>query len=217
MTDRVTFSWISAKAMDDSEFRYCLCSKVPGWWHGDNTKLCVGVSCVMERRRGSTSRIAHIRLPEAFRKFELADMTKEGLLHALIHCFVFVTHQTLDTDPFASHGALFQSIAQRLNNGASLTQDVFRPTEGYHIEYGANAAMEREASRLQSLLDAVTLEHLKVLYIASKYSQFAERASDPELWVWRTPLLVRTYTLIAYLHVYCTHLTQFDLERNPTN
>ena len=38
----VTFSWID-RAADDEDFRYCLCSAVPGWWHGEHKDLMCGV------------------------------------------------------------------------------------------------------------------------------------------------------------------------------
>ena len=57
--------------------------------------------------------------------------------------------------------------------------------------------VEFEDLLTQEMLDALTLEHFKILYLVSKYSQFAERVTDNERWVRFQPLLVLMYECIV--------------------
>ena len=99
----VTFSWINREE-EDGEYRYCLCSAVPGWWHSEHKNLMCGVSCAIERRRGGAPRRSvHIRMPEAMRKFKLTNMTKEGMLHSMIHAYLFLTEVVKEHEPFYEH------------------------------------------------------------------------------------------------------------------
>jgi hypothetical protein len=50
--------------------------------------------------------------------------------------------------------------------------------------------VEFEALLTQEMLDGLTVEHYKILYLVSKYSQFAERVTDNERWIRFQPLLV---------------------------
>ena len=192
----VTFSWINRED-DDGEFRYCLCSKVPGWWHGQHKQLMCGVTCAVERRPGGFMRKSvHIRLPEAMRKFKLTNMTKEGMLHSMIHAYLFLTGKIAEYEPFYEHGPQFRRMMHRINND-SLTFDAFRPTQGYNICFSDAGDAELETLLTQEMLDALTVEHFKILYLVSKYSQFAERVTDNERWVRFQPLLVLMYECIV--------------------
>ena len=125
-----TFSWAEREETDDEDFRYCLCTDVPGWWHGSHKGLMCGVSCNVERRRGGVARrSAHIRMPEAMRKFKLTKPAKETLLHAMTHCYLFLTGATKEHEPFYEHGARFRAFCRRLNTD-TLTFDAFRPSGG---------------------------------------------------------------------------------------
>jgi len=192
----VTFSWIN-REHEDGEFRYCLCSKVPGWWHGEHSTLMCGISCVVERRRGGQVRKSvHIRLPEVMRKFKLTAMTKEGLLHSMIHAYLFLTDRVADHEPFYDHGPLFRRLMHRINND-SLTFDAFRPTHGYNICFANAGDGDAHNLMIQGMLDALNTAHYKILYLVSKYSKFAERVTDNERWVRFQPLLVLMYECIV--------------------
>lgn len=192
----VTFSWINREE-EDGEYRYCLCSAVPGWWHGEHKNLMCGVSCAIERRRGGAPRRSvHIRMPEAMRKFKLTNMTKEGMLHSMIHAYLFLTEVIKEHEPFYEHGPHFRAMMRRINND-TLTFDAFRPSGGYDIRFSDAGDVEFEDLLTQEMLDALTLEHFKILYLVSKYSQFAERVTDNERWVRFQPLLVLMYECIV--------------------
>ena len=193
-----TFSWAERAERDDEDFRFCLCSEVPGWWHGSHKGLMCGVSCNVERRRGGVARrTAHIRMPEAMRKFKLTKPAKETLLHAMTHCYLFLTGAVKEHEPFYEHGARFRSFCRRLNND-TLTFDAFRPDGGYQIQFNdAGDAADVDELLKQETLDSLSVEHLKILYLVSKYSAFAERARDAEVWVRYQPLLVLMYECIV--------------------
>ena len=57
----VTFSWVNREE-EDGEYRYCLCSAVPGWWHGEHKNLCAACrapsSVVEAAHRGEASTFA---------------------------------------------------------------------------------------------------------------------------------------------------------------
>ena len=92
-----------------------------------------GVSCCVERRRGGYARRSvHIRMPDAMRKFKLTNMAKEGLLHSMIHAYLFMTGAVKEHEPFYEHGPQFRHMMRRLNND-TLTFDAFRPSGGYEI------------------------------------------------------------------------------------
>jgi hypothetical protein len=193
-----TFSWAEREEMDDDDFRYCLCSEVPGWWHGSHKGLMCGVSCNIEHRRGGVARrTAHIRMPEAMRKFKLTKPAKETLLHAMTHCYLFLVGATKEHEPFYEHGSRFRAFTRRLNND-TLTFDAFRPEGGYAIAFNdAGDAADVDELLKQETLDSLSVEHFKVLYLVSKYSAFAERARDAEVWVRYQPLLVLMYECIV--------------------
>ena len=193
----VTFSWID-RTVDDEDFRYCLCSAVPGWWHGAHKNLMCGVSCCVERRRGGYARRSvHIRMPDAMRKFKLTNMAKEGLLHSMIHAYLFMTGAVKEHEPFYEHGPQFRHMMRRLNND-TLTFDAFRPSGGYEIIFSdAAEAAEHDHLLEQEMLDQITLEHYKLLYLVSRYSMYARNVTDNETWVRYQPLLVLMYELIV--------------------
>ena len=193
----VTFSWID-RAADDEDFRYCLCSAVPGWWHGAHKNLMCGVSCCVERRRGGYARRSvHIRMPDAVRKFKLTQMAKEGLLHSMIHAYLFMTGAVKEHEPFYEHGPQFRHMMRRLNND-TLTFDAFRPSGGYDIVFSdAAEAAEHDHLLTQEMLDQLTLEHFKLLYLVSRYSMYALNVTDNETWVRYQPMLVLMYELIV--------------------
>lgn len=193
-----TFSWAEREETDDEDFRYCLCTDVPGWWHGSHKGLMCGVSCNVERRRGGVARrSAHIRMPEAMRKFKLTKPAKETLLHAMTHCYLFLTGATKEHEPFYEHGARFRAFCRRLNTD-TLTFDAFRPSGGYAIQFNdAGDAADVDELLKQETLDSLSVEHFKMLYLVSKYSAFAERAHDAEVWVRYQPLLVLLYECIV--------------------
>ena len=43
-------------------------------------------------------------MPEAMRKFKLTNMTKEGMLHSMIHAYLFLTEVVKEHEPFTSTG-----------------------------------------------------------------------------------------------------------------
>ena len=47
------------------------------------------------------------------------------------------------------------------------------------------------------MLDQITLEHYKLLYLVSRYSMYARNVTDNETWVRYQPLLVLMYELIV--------------------
>ena len=55
-------------------------------------------------------------------------MTKEGMLHSMIHAYLFLTGRVAEHEPFYEHGPLFRRMMHRINND-SLTFDAFRPTQ----------------------------------------------------------------------------------------
>ena len=193
-----TVSWAKREETNDADFRFCLCSEVPGWWHGSHKGLMCGVSCNVERRRGGVARrIAHIRMPETMRRFKLTKPTKETLLHAMTHCYLFLTGATKEHEPFYEHGARFRAFCRRLNTD-TLTFDAFRPSGGYAIQFNdAGDAADVDELLKQETLDSLSVEHFKILYLVSKYSAFAERARDAEVWVRYQPLLVLMYECIV--------------------
>ena len=85
---------------------------------------------------------------------------------------------------------------RRINND-TLTFDAFRPSGGYDMRFSDAGDVEFEDLLTQEMLDALTLEHFKILYLVSKYSQFAERVTDNERWVRFQPLLVLMYECIV--------------------
>ena len=171
----VTFSWIDRTA-DDEDFRYCLCSAVPGWWHGAHKNPMCGVSCCVERRRGGYARRSvHIRMPDAMRKFKLTNMAKEGLLHSMIHAYLFMTGAVKEHEPFYEHGPQFRHMMRRLNND-TLTFDAFRPSGRVQIIFSDVAeAADHDHLLEQEMLDQITLEHYKLLYLVSRYSNVREK------------------------------------------
>ncbi len=192
----VTFSWFTREE-DDDDYRYCLCSKVPGWWHGEHKNLMCGVSCAIERRRGGAPRrSAHIRMPEAMRKFKLTNMTKEAMLHAMIHADLFLSGVVKEHEPFYEHGPAFRAKMRSINDD-TLTHDAFRPSGGYDVRFSDAGDVEFEDLVTQEQLDNLTSEHFKILYLVSKYSQFAEKVTDDERWIRYQPLLVLMYELIV--------------------
>ena len=202
----VSFTWVNrgtdadTNAHDTNDFRYCMCSAVPGWWHGSHKELMCGVACNVERQRGGVARrTAHVQMPDAMRKFKLTKQTKETLLHAMTHCFLFLTGVTKEHEQFYGHNERFRGFTHKLNND-SLTFDVFRPDGGYSIMCNDSLSDDKlDVDELlkQETVDSLTVEHFKILYLVSKYSKFAERTTDPETWVRYQPLLVLMYECIV--------------------
>ena len=131
-------------------------------------------------------------------------MAKEGLLHSMIHAYLFMTGAVKEHEPFYEHGPQFRHMMRRLNND-TLTFDAFRPSGGYEIIFSDVAeAADHDHLLEQEMLDQITLEHYKLLYLVSRYSMYARNVTDNETWVRYQPLLVLMYELIAVSY---THLT----------
>lgn len=232
---RVTFSWhaspadkheekeddgVGARARFDESFKYCLCSDVPKWWHGANPRqLCVGVCCIVERRAAQFTRVAHLRMPDVLRRFKMTQLTKEALLHGMIHAHLFVTGHTRENAAFNAHDDAFKRHVYRINNDV-LTFDVYRPPDkGYRIRWfdrardasetdpdpsKAIAAATSDATSSAripllktSMLDTLSPEHYKLLYFISKHGRIAEKATDKERWVRYVPIMVLVYEAIV--------------------
>lgn len=188
----MTLGWIEREA-DDLDFRYCLCHRVPTWWHGSQNLLAAGVCCENERRKGGLMvRRAHIRLPVMLRHFKLTKETKESLLHSMIHAYLYLEKLLLPDEPFYAHTRSFQRIMHRINTD-TLTLDLYRPKGGYGILYDDTNKEREDAAKRQALVDDLSEDHFKMLYIISKYSHQAEHANDTETWIRKLPLLVLVY------------------------
>jgi hypothetical protein len=88
-------------------------------------------------------------------------------------------------------------MMRRLNND-TLTFDAFRPSGGYDIVFSdAAEAAEHDHLLTQEMLDQLTLEHFKLLYLVSRYSMYALNVTDNETWVRYQPMLVLMYELIV--------------------
>lgn len=124
------------EAKFESLFKYCMCSDIPKWWHGANPRqLCVGVCCIVEKRAAQYTRVAHLRMPDVLRRFKMTQMTKEALLHAMAHAYLFVTGHTKENEAFNAHDDEFKRIVYRLNHDL-LTVDAYRPLDkGYQIRW----------------------------------------------------------------------------------
>ena len=114
----------------------------------------------------------------------------------MIHAYLFLTGKVAEHEPFYEHGPLFRRMMHRINND-SLTFDAFRPVQGYNVCFTDAGDVEFEALLTQEMLDGLTVEHYKILYLVSKYSQFAERVTDNERWIRFQPLLVLMYECIV--------------------
>ena len=169
---------------EDGAYRYCLCSAMPLWWHGARSALCAGLACEEVRLQGSAlrRRSAHIRLPEAIRRFRLATLLKEALLHEMGHAFLFLTGRSEPGPGATEHGPLFVRLVTKLNSDA-LTFDAYRPREGYAVKASDDAPLDAERRgkvRLAALRDALESHHMRVLHIMARYTRAAKHASEME-------------------------------------
>lgn len=211
------------KAKFENLFKYCLCSDIPKWWHGANPRqLCVGVCCIVEKRAAQYTRVAHLRMPDVLRRFKMTQMTKEALLHAMTHAFLFVTGHTKQNEAFNAHDDEFKRIVYKLNHDL-LTMDAYRPPDkGYQIRWFDRSTADSDATRSSdrsgaravgqsdsisqstkskllksSIVDTLTPEHYKLLYFISKHSRMAEKVTDKELWVRYIHVMVLVYEAIV--------------------
>jgi len=196
------------------------------WHGSDPKQLCVGVCCVVERRAAMYSRVAHLRMPDVLRRFKMTQMTKEALLHGMTHAFLFVNGHTRENAAFNVHDEEFKRVIHKINYDFITSDAYRPPDKGYQIRWfdretssalGASLAESGEndptarlherdagmdAQTLQSklfkdsLVDVLTPEHYKLLYIISKHSHLAEKATDKERWVRYLHLSVLVYEAI---------------------
>lgn len=196
------------------------------WHGSDPKQLCVGVCCVVERRAAMYSRVAHLRMPDVLRRFKMTQMTKEALLHGMTHAFLFVNGHTRENAAFNVHDEEFKRVVYKINYDFMTSDAYRPPDKGYQIRWfdretssalGAALAERGEkdpAARLEerdagvdaqtlqsklfkdSLVDVLTPEHYKLLYIISKHSHLAEKATDKERWVRYLHLSVLVYEAI---------------------
>ena len=190
--NNVVISWIDRED-EDADFRYCIGTDVPKWWHGPRKILCAGICCQIERQiTGAYARACHIRLPNALRKFKLVKETKATLLHEMIHAYLYLTGQIMEGESFNDHSRLFKQHMHRINTD-TLVFDAYRPKEGYGVSFADVAHVEEEEAKRRELIDDFSDEHWKVLYLISKYSKLAELATDKERWVRQLSILVLIY------------------------
>ena len=220
LAGRVTFSWNSSPGASvdgkeatinafDSMFKYCLCSEIPKWWHGANPRqLCVGICCVVERRASTYTRAAHLRMPDVLRRFKMTQMAKEALLHGMTHAYLFVIGHTAENAAFNAHDDEFKRITYKLNHDF-VTVDAFRPPDkGYSIRWFDRSIAESkddvETEKLKgqlfksSMVDTLTTEHYKLLYLISKHSRLAEKVTQKERWVRYIHLMVLVYEAVIH-------------------
>ena len=190
--NNVLISWIDRED-EDADFRYCIGTDVPKWWHGPRKILCAGICCQIERQiTGAYARTCHIRLPNALRKFKLVKETKATLLHEMIHAYLYLTGQIMEGESFNDHSRLLKQHMHRINTD-TLVFDAYRPKEGYGVSFADVAHVEEEEAKRRELIDDFSDEHWKVLYLISKYSKLAELATDKERWVRQLSILVLIY------------------------